>query len=286
MSIETIKLADKFSAIVLRFNHQVAIIALQGAQLISYKDGGVERLWLSPATELKPNKAIRGGVPICWPWFGNHPDSDLPAHGLVRTALWRVVSSEDNELFASVTLSPQFDLLKSPHLPKYVDLSLTIKIDASALELTLTTHNHSDQTLCITEALHTYLPVSDLDAAYLSGLKDCIYADKLADYAEQVDTSEQRYLNKPTDRVYFDDQDYLELIDTRAKLKTHIAKTGSKTTVIWNPGAEQARQMSDLGEAHYRQFICVEAANALNQVVSIPPHQTNSLSQRLSWYDI
>ena len=92
MSIETIKLADKFNAILLRFNHQVATIALQGAHLISFKDNGIERLWLSPATELKSNKAIRGGVPICWPWFGNHPDRDLPAHGLVRTALWQVVS--------------------------------------------------------------------------------------------------------------------------------------------------------------------------------------------------
>lgn len=285
MSIETISISDKLSAILLRFNRQVATITLQGAHLISYKDGGIERLWLSPTAEIKPGKAIRGGVPICWPWFGDHSDPDLPAHGLVRTAIWQVIHSEENDRFASVTLSPIFDLLKSPYLPQYAALSLNIKIDARALELTLTTQNQSNQTLGITEALHTYLPVSDLDMAYLSGLQGCIYADKLANYEEQVDTSEQRYLNKPTDRVYFDDQDYLELIDTRAKQITRISKTGSKTTVIWNPGAVQARQMGDLGEAHYRGFICVEAANALDKIVSIAPNQTHSLSQRLSWCD-
>lgn len=255
-----------------------AVLTLQGAHLVSYRNEEIERLWLSPKSLFEPGKPIRGGVPVCWPWFAKHPtDDSQPMHGFARTSLWQLTSKEENSERSALLLRL---ISKNPDYPLQADLK--VELSPAELTLSLTTTNLGDSHYNLTEALHTYLPVSDLETAALHGLHSTRYADKLKDFAQTLETREAVYLTEPTDRVYFDTRDSLSLIDTGWGQTTTIRKTGSGATVVWNAGETIAASMSDLGAENYRGYICVEAANALDAFVSLAPGQSHTLQQSLS----
>jgi len=264
--------------ITLRCSGNEVRFTLQGAHVVSYLSQGIERLWLSPKSEFKQQRPIRGGVPICWPWFGPHPeDESQPAHGFARTTLWTLADIKESAQRAEATLT-----LSSEHPDYPLVAEYQIVLTPSQLSLKLTTRNLSTDPIKLSEALHTYLPVSDLETAALHGLQHMAYADKLLEYRRATEERESVYLTEPTDRVYFESGEQLQLIDSGWQRVTTIAKAGSGATVVWNAGEKTATAMLDLGAENYRSYICVEAANALDASITLQPGASNTLSQSLS----
>jgi glucose-6-phosphate 1-epimerase len=276
MSIDITRFKEQLDAVQLTFKSDLAIISLSGGHILSYQSNGEERLWMSPKANLEAGKSIRGGIPVCWPWFGAHPsDESRPAHGFARTSTWTLVDAQDHEEFASVTLGLE-NSVANPLFP--YDCSLAIKVTLTdKLSVELITTNLGNQPIEITQALHTYLPISDLDNASIAGLKGVDYADKLKDFVRATEDRDSVDLKEPTDRVYFDDSNCLVLNDKNQE--TRIYKQNSGTTVVWNPGKETANNMADIGAEHYRGFLCIEAANAMEDKVRIEPGESFTLRQ-------
>ena len=270
--------ASSLETVELNFGQSHVRLTLQGAHIVSYTQNGKERLWMSPKTLFDEGMPIRGGVPICWPWFGPHiDDTSLPAHGFARTALWKLIEKREGAASALLRLG-----FTSPY-PNYpFEAEYQIELTAASLEMRLVSRNIGVHTVELTEALHTYLPVSDLDNASLHGLTGSSYADKLLNYAQSTEEREAVFLTEPTDRVYYDSSEKLSLIDTGTGVTTEITKQGSGTTVVWNAGEKTAASMEDLGAENYRGYICVEAANALVDRVILKPGQSHTLMQRLN----
>lgn len=273
-------LRDRLELIELCFDSSHALISLQGAQLCSYRFCGRELLWMSPNTATTAGKAIRGGIPICWPWFGDHPsDASLPAHGIARTARWQVSELAMTETASVIELQlTERDIDRSVYPPAF-ELRLRARLDAHQLAIELITINSGPEAIEISEALHSYLAVSDIDQASIHGLSGCVYADKLKQHQQAREQREAVTVTEPTDRIYIDDSAALQLVDGEYRLE--IGKAGSANTVIWNPGAARAAQMADIGTEHYRGFVCIEAANAPSHRIHLAPGEQHSLSQIL-----
>lgn len=277
---------NNFNLIHISFKQKTAVIALQGAQVLSVIDQGRERLWLSPNSQFEQGTAVRGGIPICWPWFGDSAEPGRPAHGIARTALWQVTELEQTDLHTCVYLEPQFSPEESALIPEGLTLKLRIELDLKGFCCTLISHNTHNRPVSFTEALHSYLPVSSIENISIDGLHGCTYADKLTNYQIKSEQNPTLFITEPTDRIYFDNSAHLDLIDQGLGQTTRIEKQNSETTVIWNPGEERAAEMADLGGEHYQGFVCVEASNAFDRPVQLAPNGTHRLSQRLSWYPI
>jgi glucose-6-phosphate 1-epimerase len=266
-----------------------ATIALQGAHIMTFQPTVSEQpvLWLSPAAKLAPGKSIRGGVPICWPWFGAHPtDSTFPAHGFARTALWQISATlalADGS--TSITFELPQSAMPAVQWPHACRLQLVVTVGLK-LTVELVTENTGDQVFMIGEALHTYFNISDVDTMRITGLENCTYLDKVGisqtkiqNGPIQIDSEVDRiYINSTQDCV-IDDSGYLRCI--------RISKHGSHSTVVWNPWTEKSAKMGDFGSSDgYRGMVCVESANAAGNVVRVAPGVIHSLRAIYSIDDV
>jgi glucose-6-phosphate 1-epimerase len=264
-------------------HHASAAIALQGSQLISWTPINSEPvIWLSHAASLAPGKTIRGGIPICWPWFGAHPDDDsLPAHGFARTALWQVeetIAMDDGTTRISLVL-PQ-DQMPARMWPHATDLECLITVGEN-LELELNTVNRSEQEITVGEALHTYFAVSDVRNISVDGLDGGRYLDKVDDFKPKRQEGPVTF-NGEVDRIYLDSLDDCLICDPGLGRRIRINKQDSNSTVVWNPWADKAACMGDLGEDGYLNMVCVESANAADNVISLAPGAQHRLCVRYS----
>ena len=255
-----------------------ARISLQGGQLLEWqpKDQAQPVLWLSPRARFAPATAIRGGIPLCWPWFGAHPeDVRLPAHGLARTCSWRVVATAASIGGTEIVLGLDADAATRALLPPNLSATLTIRV-GETLQLALTTVNDGDRECAISEALHSYFRIGDIGAVRVCGLEDAIYVDKLGGGRH-----EQRgpiAFAGELDRVYLDTRASCVVEDAQLRRWIRIDKSGSASTVVWSPGADKAGRMADLGSDAWRTMVCVESANALDDRVLLAPGQSHTLA--------
>ena len=269
--------------------HGTAIVALHGAQLLSWVPSGQrEVFWLSPAS-LPPPAAIRGGVPICWPWFGKQgmPQGAMQ-HGPVRNRQWALDAVHaDSADQVCITLSPCRDMATddallqfAPHLR--VALHITL---GETLVQTLETHNHGSQAFALTQALHSYFAVQDATQVQILGLADLRFEDKLLGTTSNVQTDVFR-LDTACDRIYQQTHPkpvhHYTLDDAPARRHLHIQTEGSQSVVVWNPGVEQARKMADVPDAAWCKFLCVEATNAGRDVVLLEPGGQHRLTQTVA----
>lgn len=224
-------------------------IAEQGAQILHYRPTGHSPiLWLSDLSA-GPGKAIRGGIPLCWPWFGAHPDQpQQPSHGLARTANW-LISEEQHHAENSHWV------LDAPQLLDGITLQLSIEANQEQLRVQLSTRNNRDRAFTMTQALHSYFQVSDTANLGIMGPEGEAFYDKL----------EQGFRREPEspwdiamDRIYRHRGDS-QLFDRGLKREIVIGKSNSRSTVIWNPGKESA--LADIDPNQLSAFICIEAAN-------------------------
>ncbi len=259
-----------------------ALATLQGAQMLSFKlADGRDLLWVSEASHFKPGAAIRGGIPICWPWFGGHPENpDLPAHGFARISEWDVV---ETAALGDGSTRIIFGLNDSPETrcgwDHAFDLRLSVTV-SDALTVSLITKNTGFQPLEITSALHTYFSVSRINDVSVSGLDGCPCLDTL-DGEEKVQSGDIRF-DCETDNVYFDQTSDILLNDPGFHRTIRIGKEGSASTIVWNPWVEKAKRMADFGDNEYPSMLCIEAANALKDMRRIEPGMTHELTTTLS----
>lgn len=255
-----------------------ATIALQGAHVMTWAPRGAHPvIWLSRAAKYAPGKSIRGGVPVCWPWFGPHAtDATFPGHGFARTVPWEVIEAE-NLPDGSTRLSfrlVQSDATRSqwPHASQ-LESHITV---GAALEVDLVTHNLDRAPVTIGDALHTYFEVGDVRKVAIRGLEGCPYLDK-ADGGRRKQQAGPVTIDAETDRIYLDSTADCLIDDPSLKRRIRITKRGSRTTVVWNPWVDKAAKMGDFGKDGYLNMVCVESANAAEDVVTIPAHGAHHL---------
>jgi len=258
--------------------HATARISLQGAQIIHWAPLNESPvIWLSRAAKFIPGKSLRGGVPVCWPWFGPHAsESSFPAHGFARTIDWEVIDSkalEDGRTQLAFRLRE--NATSRSQWPHNTPLECRITV-GDALEIELVTKNEDDSTVTITEALHTYFEIGDIGQISIHGLEDTEYLDKVDDGQRKIQHGPVM-IGSELDRIYVETRAECIIDDPVLQRKIHISKTGSNSTVVWNPWIEKANKMGDLGEDGYRHMVCIESANAAEDTVTIAPGETHQM---------
>lgn len=251
--------------------HAKARIAVQGANVLDYQPKGQEPvIWLSPVASFKVGKSVRGGVPVCWPWFGAHEvDSSKPGHGYARVTPWTLQTVENLD---SGALRLRWQLEESNATRTLWDLDTPVTLDITIganLQLILTTRNLNDSPVIVSEALHTYFTISDVDKVQVHGLDGCEYYDKVEGMQRKTQTGAVT-ISSEVDRVYVNTDTECVIEDQGLQRRIHINKQNSQSTVVWNPWVDKANKMGDLGDDGYRRMLCVESGNALENEVIIP----------------
>ncbi len=238
-------------------------------------------LFMSPNAVFAEGKAIRGGVPICFPWFGRkHDDAAAPQHGFARTRTWRLdtVRPDDDGKVTIEAVLPADDASRALWPYKF-EARLTA-VFGKHLSVTLTTKNTGDVPFDFEAALHSYFAVGDVRAARLTGLGGARYLDKTEGYAEKVQEEPALVVGGEVDRQYVSTKAAVMIEDPVLGRAIQVEKVGSTTTVVWNPWTK-ASTVGDLGEATFPKFVCVEAAVARPQGVQLAPGASHELVTRV-----
>ncbi len=251
-----------------------AIISLHGAQILSYKPHRQEEdlLFVSQNSWYEEGKAIRGGIPLCWPWFGPDPkELQRPDHGFVRNGLWDIVSTEATSKNETKIIF-RFDASEKSASywshPFILELEVII---SDTLSVNLITHNTGDDTFTITQALHAYFNVGHINEIEILGLDNSAYLDKAKNEEEYRQTG-NLIINTEVNRIYKFIENPLVIQDNKFNRKIVITATHHKTAVVWNPGVDLPPTITDLESKDYQRFVCVESGNVSSDTIEIPPH--------------
>ena len=250
-----------------------AVISVYAGQVLSFQPANepYNLMFLSEAAYFQAGKGIKGGTPICWPWFGPDPERlGRPIHGFVRNRFWNVTRTE---VTADGGCKVTLGLTDTPETraiwPHSFNLSLEITV-GETLNLELITRNPTKHPFSITQALHTYFKVGHVDQIAISGLDGVEYIDKTDNGLIKLQT-DMVIIDREVDRVYQGIQGELAIDDAELGRTILITSKGSKTAVVWNPWAEISAEMGDLDDYDYQSFVCVETANAGSDVVQVGP---------------
>lgn len=259
--------------------HANALISLYAGQVLSYRPNHTPEdvLFVSEKALYQVGKSIRGGIPICWPWFGTHPtDKQVPNHGFARNSLWHMLSTKSlADGSTAISMGLTADSVSKAVWPYEFKLQLTI-IVGKTLNLMLTTYNTDQQAFSLTQALHTYFKVGAIEQVQVLGFAHSHYADKLENYADKMQLDSAISIDREVDRVY-SVSPKITLQDKALNRKILINNQGSHSTVVWNPWIEVTAGMADLNQQDYLRFVCVETANARDDIITLEPQQSYSL---------
>jgi glucose-6-phosphate 1-epimerase len=264
-----------------RTEWSAAEIYLHGGQITHFqKNGEKPLLFCSQLSRFHDDSAIRGGVPIIFPWFGAREGHDV-VHGFARLAEW--------ELHESVALPEggvtlRFHLPETPQGSTWPPFSLVFIVtitDKLKMDLVVT-NNAPDAEFTFENCLHTYFAVGDISSVVVKGLKNTRYLDRLENDAEKNDVADQIEVKSEIDRTYLDASGAVEILDVSLKRRIRIEKTGAMSTVVWNPWVGRARQMSDFADDEYKRMLCVESGNVARNKLSLAPAHSSLMSVTLS----
>ncbi len=263
------------------------IVAEQGAQVLSYRQGDAAPIiWLSEEAAFERGQAVRGGVPVCWPWFGDltrnpqpikdaYQDQPAPAHGLVRNIDWLLRDSHSDADSATLEFvcNTQGDL---PGWPHAVELSLQIRLD-QRLHLALTSRNQGTAPVALSQALHSYFAISDIHQVTVEGLDGRSYIETL-DAWQQRQQQGHLAFNGETDRIYLDLPPTLYLRDPGYNRRITLQTCGSRSAVLWNPWIAKAQRLSQFADDAWQRMLCIETANVLDDMVRLDSGTSHTLS--------
>jgi glucose-6-phosphate 1-epimerase len=281
---------DQLACWRIRHDGAEVIVAEQGAQVLSYHRQGdsMPIIWLSEEARFERGQPVRGGVPVCWPWFGDlarnptpvqdafkGPES-APAHGLVRSIDWQLAHQECDAGSAKLTLTCPADQTL-PGWPHAVELSLHVRLDGSGLHLSLTSHNQGDAPLTLSQALHTYFAISDIHQVAVEGLDGRPYIETLEDWQQRQQRGELTFESE-TDRIYLDLPQALSLRDSGLKRRIRLETRGSRSAVLWNPWIAKAQRLSQFADDAWQRMVCIETANVMDDIVMLEPGASHTLS--------
>lgn len=256
-----------------------AEIYLHGAHITNFqKNDEPPLLFMSASSLFGPDKAIRGGVPICFPWFGSR--EGLPAHGFARVTAWELVAT--NAL-------PDGDVSLRFQLPDNAgganafrgkaEFIVTVN-DRLTMELQVT--NTTAEPLSFEECLHAYFSVGDINDVAITGLKGVTYLDKTDHYARKLEAGDTVKIISETDRIYLDTAGTVKIHDAKLRRVIRVEKTNSASTVVWNPWISKAKAMADFDDEEFRQMVCVEAGNVGQNNIVLAPGKISALKVTLS----
>lgn len=260
-----------------------AQLFLQGAHLTHFATHDKpDWLWLSDTARFETGRAIRGGVPICWPWFGvpgkNPPEvrkriHTADSHGFARTALWKLEdvqeSAHEVEVSLSLAANEDFSDLWTGHALALVTFNFSVK----GCQIALTTTNLGSGPMAFTQALHTYLPTADIHRTHVEGLDGCDYVDTLQNWSYHFQKGALSFQGE-TDRIY---ESGGPLVIATPASRRSLTAIGSDSTVVWNPGPDKAQALSDFPDTGWKSMLCVETANALTDYRVLNEGQSHTL---------
>lgn len=260
--------------------HAKAAISLYGAQLLSYIPvGQMDIIWMSERSLFEEGKAIRGGIPLCFPWFGPHvSDKTKPQHGFARLQYWEVKeiqAAAGDSIIVQLGLEPSE---KSLALWPHHFSAVAEFVIGPQLDVKLTVTNTSKEDFEYSDALHTYFNISSIDTVGIEGLQDAHYYDGFS-MELKTQNPAMLYFNTETNRRYVNTSSACVIHDKGFNRKISVKKAGSKVTVVWNPGEETAKTIADIQPDGYTRFVCVEPANAYPGIdmITLAPGQSHTL---------
>jgi glucose-6-phosphate 1-epimerase len=265
--------------------HATGNMYLHGAHVTSWNPRGAEEaLFVSSQSHWKAGRAIRGGVPICFPWFADKADDrEAPAHGFVRTKSWQLESIVQTADAVTVTMFTESDESTKKWWP--FDFRLVHRATfGSELSLELVLTNSGARALRFEEALHTYLRLGHIESMRVQGLNSVHYIDKTDSNREKIQDGAIVIVSE-TDRIYLNTPHAVEVEDDTLHRRLRVAKKNSLTTVIWNPWVQKARAISDLGDAEWMQMVCVETSNVSAFAVDLLPGLQHKMTAIISIED-
>jgi len=248
-----------------------AALYTHGASVTHFQPRGAEPvLWVSGASRYAAGKAIRGGVPIVFPWFGGKADdADAPSHGLVRQAEWGVEAVEqldDGRARATLTIAIDgFDVTYRVTIGRQLHLEMIVA-------------NTSGKSVAFEQALHTYLTVGDVKRVRVTGLEGTTYIDKVDGFTRKTQPTAPITFAGETDSVYLDTEATVRVDDPALGRTLVVGKSGSKSTVVWNPWVDKAKNMGDFGDDEWPGMVCVETANVADNAVNLDAGESATMT--------
>ena len=259
-----------------------AEVYLRGAHVSAWAPaGGTPVIWMSEQSEFAPGIPLRGGVPICFPWFAGHPtDASAPSHGFARLADWQLV--EAREAGDDVVLVFQLtdtEATRSSAWPHRFEARYTITVGAE-LTLSLQVTNRDSETVTFEEALHTYFAVADIRQTTVAGLESAPFIDRLSG-AKPAESTPVRF-EAETDRIYLNTTATTTVTDAATDRAITVSTQGSASTVVWNPWIDKAAAMADFGDDEYTGMVCVETCNIRDNAITLAPGAGHAMTVRYS----
>ncbi|MCC7349440.1 MAG: D-hexose-6-phosphate mutarotase [Phycisphaerales bacterium] len=255
-----------------------ATVYLHGAHVAHYKPAGQRGvLFMSAASQYRTGRPIRGGVPICFPWFAARAgDPDAPMHGFVRLGDWSVESIQRSGEGASVVLG--FKSNSATKMSFNADFELRYHILVGPkLDLTLEVRNTGEREFSFEAALHTYFAVADSRNITIDGLQNTEYVAKSEGMQRKTQTDPLIRIDREVDRVYQNTQATCRLEDPGFGRTITVEKENSNTTVVWNPWIDKAANMADFGDEEWTGMVCIETANSAENAVHLPAGQAHRM---------
>ena len=258
-----------------------AELYLHGATLTAWRPKDhAPVLWVSREAVFRDDKPIRGGVPICFPWFGPRPGH--VQHGFARVSPWRlegITEAADTGAIHCILTLEDSDQTRQVFPHRFVARYEVIA--GEKLELRFSVTNRGEESFEYEEALHTYFAVSDVRQVTVSGLEGARYIDKLRDGAIDVEPDAPITFTRETDRLHPGTTASCELSDPGLARRISVQKDGSRSTVVWNPWIDKARSMSDFGDDEWTSMVCIEPANAGGDAITLAPGETHELRVKI-----
>jgi glucose-6-phosphate 1-epimerase len=252
-----------------------AEIYSNGAHVTSFTPRGAEHdlLWLSQESHWQEGKPIRGGVPLCFPWFGpKEGDPDAPAHGVARTGQWELKEMHEAEASTSLVFVPSQEVASNLFWPRGCQVEFTVDV-GEALGMSFAVENVSGEEIAYEVALHTYFSVGDARQVLVRGLEGVGFFDKVAG-SEREGENEAVHFTAETDRVY-QSASTCALDDPLWNHSIAILKQNSNSTVVWNPWVKKSAVMPDFGDAEWTRMACIETANVGANRVVLKPRESH-----------
>ncbi|MEL6107876.1 MAG: D-hexose-6-phosphate mutarotase [Planctomycetota bacterium] len=251
-----------------------ATLYTHGAHVSHFRPGASEPiLWMSAASRYESGKAIRGGVPIVFPWFGpRQDDPKAPSHGLVRTTEWSIETMErlaTNDIRISLATA----------VDKFSVVYRVTVGDSLGLDMRVT--NESGEAVTFEQAFHTYLSVGDVRKIAVRGLEGATKIDKLDQHARKVQSDSPITFASETDSVYVDTESTVQVEDPLLGRTIEVQKQGSRSTVVWNPWIDKSSRMADFGDDEWTNMVCIESGNIADNCVKLAPGQSATMSTEI-----
>jgi len=263
-----------------------ADLYLQGAHVTHWTPRGQRPvLFVSPKSLFTPGKAIRGGIPVIFPWFGPRSDGKPgPAHGFARTTEWAIEGAtqrNDGNVEITLALAPNETTRSLGYAAFHVRLRVTI---GTTLEMELETRNDAsealihEEALIYEEALHSYFAIADIHQVSVSGLEGTTFIDKTDGFKRKQLGNQPLRIAKETDQVHLSTKATCVIHDPVWQRRIIVQKSGSDSTVVWNPWIDKTKGMSDMAPGDWQNMLCVETANAADNAVHLPPGASHKLT--------